>query len=142
MSRAFMKERDDAPEPRITTRRSAPFSVTASGLTRLRSEAAAAADPDERAALEEELSFAVVPPPPADPAVIDFGARVRVDSVGSPEMEFLIVGDDEANVKAGKIGVSSPLAVALLGKRAGGRAVWHRPVGDRQLRIRGVSYDR
>jgi transcription elongation GreA/GreB family factor len=141
MTRAFMKERDDAPEPRITTRRTSPFPVTASGLARLRAEAAATVDPAQRAALEEELLLAVVPPPPADPAVIDFGARVRVDSVGSPEMEFLIVGDDEADVKAGKIGVTSPLAVALLGKRSGGRAVWHRPVGDRQLRIRNVTYD-
>jgi transcription elongation factor GreA len=66
---------------------------------------------------------------------------VCVDSVGSPDIEFTIVGDDEADVKAGKIGITSPLAAALLGKRAGGRAVWHRPVGDRQLRIRTVSYD-
>lgn len=136
-----MKEREDAPEPRVAVHRTEAFSVTAAGLERLRAEAAATTDPDRRGLLEEQLSLAVVPPPPDDPAVVDFGARVRVDSVGSPEMEFTIVGDDEADVKAGRIGVTSPLAVALLGKRAGGRAVWHRPVGDRQLRIRAVSYD-
>ena len=141
MSRAFMKEREDAPEPRIVVLRTEPFPISAAGLARLRAEAAATADPDRRAALEEQLALATVPSPPADPAVVDFGARVRVEGVGSPDMEFTIVGDDEADVKAGKIGVTSPLAIALLGKRTGGRAVWHRPVGDRQLRIRAVAYD-
>jgi len=135
-----MKEREDAPEPRIV-RRTEPFPITAAGLSRLRAEAAATADPERRAALEQQLDLAVVPPAPADLAVVDFGARVRVDSVGQPDQEFTIVGDDEADVKAGKIGVTSPLAVALLGKRVGGRAVWHRPVGDRQLRICAVTYD-
>ena len=136
-----MKEREDAPEPRIIAHRTEPFSITAAGLTRLRAEASATTDPERRAALEQQLALAVVPSAPADPAVVGFGARVRVDSVGLPDEEFTIVGDDEADVKAGKIGVTSPLAVALLGKRTGGRAVWHRPLGDRQLRIRAVSYD-
>ena len=136
-----MKEREDAPEPRIIARRTEPFSITAAGLSRLRAAAAAETDPQHRAALEEQLALAVVPPAPADRAVVDFGARVRVNSVGSPDQEFTIVGDDEADVKAGKIGVTSPLAAALLGKRVGGRAVWHRPVGDRQLRITAVTYD-
>ena len=135
-----MKERDDAPEPRIVAHRTEPFPITAGGLTRLRAAAAAMTDPERRAALEEQVALAVVPLAPADPAVVDFGARVRVDSVGAPEQEFTIVGDDEADVKAGKIGITSPLAVALLGKRVGGRAVWHRPVGDRQLRIRAITY--
>jgi transcription elongation GreA/GreB family factor len=135
-----MKERDDAPEPRVAAHRTEPFPITAAGLTRLRAEAAAAADPQQRALLEQQLGLAVVPPAPLDPAIIEFGARVRVDSVGSPEQEFTIVGDGEADVKAGKIGITSPLALALLGKRVGSRAVWHRPVGDRQLRIRAVSY--
>jgi transcription elongation GreA/GreB family factor len=135
-----MKDRDDAPEARIVVLRTEPFPITAGGLKQLRAEAAATTDPARRAALEEQLALAVVPPAPADPAVVDFGARVRVDSVGTPEQEFTLVGDDEADVKAGKIGITSPLAVALLGKRAGERAVWRRPVGDRQLRIRAVSY--
>ena len=141
MSRAFMKEREDAPEPRIVARRTEPFPITAAGLTRLRAEAAAATVPERRALLEEQLALAVVPPLPADRSVVDFGARVRVDSVGSPAEEFTIVGDDEVDIKSGKIGVTSPLAAALIGKRAGGSAVWHRPLGDRRLRIRAVSYD-
>ena len=83
-----------------------------------------------------------VPEPPADRSEIGFGARVRVDSVGTPESIFTIVADGDADVKTGKIGITSPLAVALLGKRKGERAVWHRPVGDRHLRIKGVEYDR
>jgi transcription elongation factor GreB len=105
MSRAFMKEREDAPEPRIAPR---------------------AAEP--------------VPAPPDDRTTVGFGATVTVDSVGTPESTFVIVTDDDADVSRGKIGLTSPLAVALLGKRTGERAVWHRPVGDRHLRIRGVDY--
>jgi transcription elongation GreA/GreB family factor len=82
-----------------------------------------------------------VPEPPEDRNTIGFGASVRVDSVGAPESTFTIVADDDADIAAGKIGHTSPLAVALIGKRAGERAVWHRPIGDRQLRIRSVSYD-
>jgi transcription elongation factor GreB len=82
-----------------------------------------------------------VPEPPEDRGVIGIGARVTVDSVGTPESEFVIVGDDDADIGTGKIGYTSPLAAALIGKRAGNRAVWHRPIGDRQLRIRAVSYD-
>jgi transcription elongation GreA/GreB family factor len=81
------------------------------------------------------------PEPPSDHTVIGFGARVRVDSVGVPESTFTIVADDAADVASGKIGVSSPLAVALMGKRKGERAVWQRPVGDRHLRIRSVEYE-
>jgi len=141
MSRAFMKEREDAPEPRIVAHRTNPFPITAAGLARLRAQAAAEEDPERRAAFEEQLALAVVPSAPADPTVVDFGARVRVDAVGMPDQDFTIVGDDEVDVKAGRIGITSPLASALLGKRVGGRAVWHRPVGDRQLRIRAISYD-
>lgn len=101
-----MKDREDAPEPRIAPRRAGP-----------------------------------PPEPPADRSVVGFGAHVRVDSVGSPESIFTIVGDDEADIPSGKIGISSPLAVALLGKRAGERAVWQRPIGDRHLRVRAVVYD-
>jgi transcription elongation factor GreB len=135
-----MKDHDGAPETRIVLLRTEPFPITAAGLKQLRAEAAATTDPERRAVLEQQLALAVVPAAPSDPGVVDFGAHVRVDSVGSPEQEFTIVGDDEADVKVGKIGITSPLAVALLGKRAGERAVWHRPVGDRQLRIRAVTY--
>ena len=82
-----------------------------------------------------------VPEPPEDRSVIGIGARVTVDSVGAPESEFIIVSDDDADIGRGRIGFTSPLATALMGKKAGARAVWHRPIGDRQLRIRAVSYD-
>lgn len=100
-----MKEREDAPEPRIAPRHAEP-----------------------------------APEPPEDRSTVGFGASVTVDSVGTPESTFVIVTDDDADVNRGKIGITSPLAVALLGKRKGERAIWHRPVGDRHLRIRGVDY--
>lgn len=142
MSRAFTKDREDEPELRVSVAHAEPYYVSASGLARLERELAATEDPALRAELEERLERAVTPPVPADPSVIGFGAAVVVDSVGKPAETFTIVGDDEVDVRSGKIGMLSPLSEALLGRRAGERATWRRPAGDRVLRIRNVTYDK
>jgi transcription elongation GreA/GreB family factor len=140
MSRAFVKDGDDAPEVRANVERTEPYPLTAAGRTKLERAVAEASDPAQRAKLERALELAVVPAPPSDRDTIDFGARVTVDGVGMPQRKFTIVGDDEADIPAGMVGASSPLAQALLGRRVGGRALWSRPVGDVTLRIRAVEY--
>jgi transcription elongation factor GreB len=140
MSRAFLKDGDELPELRARVERTEPYPMTAGGRAKLERAWAEAADPQVRARLERALELAVVPEPPSDPGTIDFGARVTVDAVGMPQRAFTIVGDDEADIPAGRVGVSSPLARALLGRRVGGRALWTRPVGDITLRIRAVDY--
>ncbi len=135
-----MKDREELPELRAQIKRTEPYPVTAQRRAKLQEAYDHATDPMDRATLARELELAIVPAAPTDLDVVDFGASVTVDAVGMPQRTFTIVGDDEAAIPAGLVGVSSPLARALLGRRAGERALWKRPVGDITLRIRAVHY--
>jgi transcription elongation factor GreB len=53
---------------------------------------------------------------------------------------FTIVGEDEADLKLGKISYVSPLAEALLDARVGAVVLWRRPAGNRELTIEGIDY--
>ena len=55
-------------------------------------------------------------------------------------MKYQIVGDDEADIKGGKISVGSPIARALIGKYAGDVAVVNAPGGLRNYEIVDVHY--
>ncbi len=141
MSRAFTKEREDAPEPEIVPpARTGPNYVTAAGLEQLRARLAAAEDPRERERLEHGIESAVVMEPPEDRSVVAFGATVVVADSSRKQQTYTIVGEDEMDVKAGKIGSTSPLAAALIGARAGDHVVWHRPAGDRKLTVKSITY--
>jgi transcription elongation factor GreA len=70
-----------------------------------------------------------------------FGATVElVDAETGDEVKYQIVGDDEADIKAGKISVSSPIARALIGKYAGDVADVNAPGGIRHYEIVDVHY--
>jgi transcription elongation factor GreA len=53
---------------------------------------------------------------------------------------YQIVGEDEADIKEGKISISSPLARALIGKTAGDVAEVQAPGGVREFEILDVKY--
>lgn len=93
--------------------------------------------------LESKLANAQI----IDPATLDadgrcvFGATVELEDLGAgDEVTYQIVGDDEADVKAGKISVSSPIARALIGKYAGDVADVQAPGGVRSYEIIDVRY--
>ncbi len=70
-----------------------------------------------------------------------FGATVElVDAETGDEVRYQIVGDDEADIKGGKISVGSPIARALIGKYAGDVAVVNAPGGLRNYEIVDVHY--
>ena len=70
-----------------------------------------------------------------------FGATVElVDAETGDEVRYQIVGDDEADIKGGKISVSSPIARALIGKYAGDVADVQAPGGLRHYEIVDVHY--
>ncbi len=141
MSRAFTKERDDAPEPEVVPpARTGPNYLTAAGLAQLRARLEAADDPRERERLQHSVEAAVVVEPPEDRSVVAFGATVVVADSSRKQQTYTLVGEEEADVKAGKISATSPLAEALLGARAGDHVVWHRPAGDRKLTVKSVAY--
>jgi len=82
-----------------------------------------------------------------DPAAVDagerivFGAMVDLEDVESGNrMQYQIVGDDEADIKAGLISVSSPTARALIGKNVGDVATVVAPGGKREYEILDVRY--
>ncbi len=93
--------------------------------------------------LEAKLANAQV----IDPELLDadgrvvFGATVTLQDLGSGEKaRYQIVGDDEADIRAGKISVSSPIARALIGKSAGDVAEVRAPGGLREYEVLGVRY--
>lgn len=72
---------------------------------------------------------------------IVFGATVDlVDEETGGEVTYRIVGDDEADIKAGLISVGSPVARALIGKQAGDTATVRAPSGNREYGIVEVKY--
>jgi transcription elongation factor GreA len=94
--------------------------------------------------VEGKLSHAQI----IDPRLLDadgrcvFGATLDLedqDSGGS--VTYQIVGEDEADIKAGKISVNSPIARALIGKYAGDVAQVQAPGGLRAYEIIDVRYE-
>jgi transcription elongation factor GreA len=82
-----------------------------------------------------------------DPAHIDadgrcvFGATVELEDADSGEVvSYQIVGEDEADIKRGKISITSPIARALIGKSSGDTAEVQAPGGVRSYEILDVKY--
>jgi transcription elongation factor GreA len=70
-----------------------------------------------------------------------FGATVDLlDEDSGKEITYQIVGDDEADIKAGLISVSSPIARALIGKEEGDIAEVDAPGGRKTFEIVEVRY--
>ncbi len=71
-----------------------------------------------------------------------FGATVDVLEIDKDEEHtFIIVGDDEADIKQGKISVGSPIARGLIGKAEGDTALVEAPAGKREFEILEVRYE-
>ena len=95
------------------------------------------------AEIEAKLSNAqvidVAALPPSDRVV--FGATVDlVDEESGEELSYRIVGEDEADIKAGLLSINSPIARALVGKHEGDIAQVEIPAGTRSLEIVKVRY--
>ena len=82
-----------------------------------------------------------------DPANVDsggrivFGATVLLEDLAAADhVKYQIVGDDEADIKAGLISVSSPIARALIGKSEGDIIEFLAPGGRREYEVLEVRY--
>ena len=167
MSRAFVKEPDEgAPEEGLPERQISdhPNYVTPAGLRQLeqkvgelevrRLELLAAAEDDD-ALVQGQLDYvdrdlryftrrfetAIIVEPRRQPRrMVKFGATVTVIEQGGGGRTFTIVGEDEADLRAGKISYVSPLAEALLDARVGATVLWRRPAGNRELTIEAIDY--
>ena len=96
------------------------------------------------AEVEKKLAHAQV----IDPKRLDadgrcvFGSTVDLQEQESgDEVTYQIVGDDEADIKHGKISISSPIARALIGKHAGDLVEVQAPGGVREFEIIEVRYE-
>ncbi len=69
-----------------------------------------------------------------------FGATVEIEDENGNATSYQIVGEDEADIKNGKISVTSPVARALIGKYAGDIAQVQAPGGIREYEIVEVKY--
>lgn len=70
-----------------------------------------------------------------------FGTTVKIINVATDEeVRYQIVGDDEADVKANKISVSSPIARALIGKQLGEEVLVKTPGGDTEYEIDEIQH--
>ena len=92
---------------------------------------------------EAKLSNAQV----IDPKLLDddgrvvFGTTVELmDTAGNEPVTYQIVGEDEADLKVGKISYSSPIAKALIGKFSGDVAEVRTPGGVKEFEIVDVKY--
>ena len=166
MSRAFVKETDDAPDEPLPDRPESehPNYVTASGLAQLRTRIAeleaerlelARVAPDDDSArdrlryVERDLRYfrrrldTARPVEPATAAgataAVGFGATVTVRDDAGDERRYRIVGEDEAEPEQGLVSWVSPLARVLEGARVGDHVVWRRPAGALGLTVLAIG---
>lgn len=75
-----------------------------------------------------------------DKQVVRFGAMVELADEEDARRTVTIVGDDETDAGAGRIGWSAPLARALIGARLGDERVVRLPAGEKWYEIVGIRY--
>jgi transcription elongation factor GreA len=92
--------------------------------------------------LEGRIGLAqVIDPSEIDSQTIGFGATVTLlDMDTDEEVIYVLVGEDESDVKAGKISISAPIARAMIGKSAGDDVNMQLPKGLREFEVVSVEY--
>lgn len=166
MSRAFVKESDDDFSASELPERPVPDHanyVTPHGMELLRArvrelaeqheqlKSVAEEDSEAKRKLREverdqryfnaQLERAELVDPAGHPqGEVRFGAIVKVEDAAGAVQAFNIVGDDEADVVAGKISWGSPLARSLLGAKVGDSVKWQRPAGEVEVEIVAIDY--
>ena len=166
MSRGFVKEDDQEEIPLVTPRAYLPAGhanyVTPTGFKALKAEQRVLVDErkalraqsiennrvqinyltSKLALLEERINSAkIVDLSNQEQDKIRFGARITIYKKEEDCISrYQIVGVDEANVSQNKISFLSPLAKALLNKKAGDEIILHTPDGKRFIRIEAIEY--
>jgi transcription elongation GreA/GreB family factor len=164
MSRAFVKEADDnLPSDELPERPQSPHPnyVTPTGLAQLharvqalqkeRDELAANDDPMARTRLLEvkrdlryfqgRVERAILVDPAGQPKdEVHFGAEVEIVDPEGTGTTYRIVGEDEANVSAGRLSWASPLGKALIGLKVGDSFAWTRAGHARDMEVAAIRY--
>ncbi len=76
-----------------------------------------------------------------DPSRVVFGATVELEAEeDGKRVTYAIVGEDEADIRAGRISITSPIARALVGKSEGDVVLVTAPGGNRSFEIVSIRY--
>jgi len=83
----------------------------------------------------------VIDPTALSGVMVMFGATVTIEDGDSGEEKiYTIVGDHEADIKKGRISISSPIARSMIGKSIGDAATYKTPGGKREVEIIDVQW--
>ena len=78
----------------------------------------------------------VIDPDSVPKDCVRFASRVLLENLDlEEEVEYMIVGQEESDIKKGRISISSPLGRAMLGKKPGDEVVLQAPGGKRNYEI-------
>ncbi len=164
MSRAFVKEADDnLPSDELPERPQSPHPnyVTPNGLAQLHARVHALQEERERLAAQDDpmartrllevkrdlryfqgrLERAIlVDPSGQSKDEVRFGAEVEIEDASGARVAYRIVGEDEAEVNAGRISWASPLGKALIGLRVGDSFSWQRAGNAQDVAVVEIRY--
>jgi len=71
---------------------------------------------------------------------VRFGATVELADEDDNRRRLTIVGDDEADASAGRVGWSAPLARALIGAKVGDERMVRLPLGEKSYEVMAIRY--
>ena len=93
--------------------------------------------------IEDKLARAQIIETGGDaPDAVRFGVTVVLsDDDTGEEVKYTILGEEESDVGAGLISVTSPVARALIGKRVGDQVTVHVPKGSRSFEVLGIRFE-
>jgi transcription elongation factor GreA len=69
-----------------------------------------------------------------------FGATVKLEDVDSGQVQYTIVGETEADLKKGRISITSPIARGLIGREVGDTVTIRTPGGEREYEVLEVLF--
>ena len=92
--------------------------------------------------IEDKLARAeIIDPSKLEGSRVAFGATVKLfNTETEEEVTYRILGADEADINAGSISITSPMARSLLGKEAGDEVKIRTPGGERVYEVLDVSF--
>ncbi len=82
----------------------------------------------------------VVDPSSQSTDQVRFGATVELADDDDERRSLTIVGDDEAEATAGRIGWSAPIARALIGAKVGDERIVRLPAGEKSYEVMAITY--
>ena len=150
MSKAFTREDEGVPEPPLRAARpqGPRRPVTPEGhralmeeLLHIESGLSADEPPPARLGELRTLLDAVekMEPQAVAASQVQFGSWVLLEDGEGGRVRWRIVGPDEADTRGHRLSIDSPLAKALLGKRAGEEFTFERPRGEVEYRIVAIA---